>query len=81
VVQLYIADPVATVSRPVKELKNFRKMMLQPGEQKEVSFDIRTDDLKFYNNELVYDWEPGIFKVYIGTSSDGVKEAEFVWEK
>jgi beta-glucosidase len=81
VVQLYIADPVASISRPVKELKNFRKVMLQPGEQKEVSFDITPGDLKFYNNELVYDWEPGVFKIYIGTSSADVKEAEVVWEK
>jgi beta-glucosidase len=81
VVQLYLADPVATISRPVKELKNFRKVTLQPGEQQEVSFEIGTGDLKFYNNELVYDWEPGTFKVFIGTSSDDVKEAEFVWEK
>jgi beta-glucosidase len=81
VVQLYIADPVATVSRPVKELKNFRKVMLQPGETQEVSFSISTDDLKFYNSELVYDWEPGTFKIFIGTSSDDVKEAEFVWQK
>jgi beta-glucosidase len=78
---LYIADPVATVSRPVKELKNFRKVMLQPGETQEVSFSISTDDLKFYNSELVYDWEPGTFKIFIGTSSDDVKEAEFVWQK
>ena len=81
VVQVYIADPVATVSRPVKELKNFRKVMLQPGETQEVSFSISTDDLKFYNSELVYDWEPGTFKIFIGTSSDDVKEAEFVWQK
>jgi len=81
VVQLYIADPVASISRPVKELKNFRKVMLQPGEKKEVSFDITPGDLKFYNNELVYDWEPGVFKIYIGTSSADVKEAEVVWEK
>jgi beta-glucosidase len=81
VVQLYITDPVATISRPVKELKNFKKVMLQPGETQEVRFSISTDDLKFYNSDLVYDWEPGTFKVFIGTSSDDVKEAEIVWEK
>jgi len=81
VVQLYIADPVATISRPVKELKNYRKVMLQPGAEQEIRFSISTDDLKFYNSDLVYDWEPGTFKVFIGTSSDDVKEAEFVWQK
>jgi len=59
VVQLYISDPVASISRSVKELKNFQKILLQPGESKEVSFNITTGDLKFYNTQLVYDWEPG----------------------
>jgi beta-glucosidase len=81
VVQLYIADPVATISRPVKELKDYRKVMLQPGEEQEIRFSIGTDDLKFYNSDLVYDWEPGTFRVFIGTASDDVKEAEFVWQK
>ncbi len=81
VVQLYIADPVASISRPVKELKNFKKIMLQPGEKREVTFDVTPEDLKFYNSELVYDWEPGAFKIFIGTSSADVKSAEFNWNK
>ncbi len=81
VVQLYIGDPVASLSRPVKELKGFKKLMLQPGEEKEIRFSIDTDDLKFYNSELHYDWEPGIFKLYIGGSSADVRQAEFSWEK
>ena len=80
-VQLYIADPVASISRPVKELKNFKKVMLQPGEKQEVRFEITTADLSFYNSDLVYGWEPGAFKLYIGSSSAEVKEAGFNWEK
>ncbi len=81
VVQLYISDPVASISRPVKELKNYKKIMLQPGEKKEIVFEITPDDLKFYNSELIYDWEPGEFSIQIGTNSQDVKTASFVWEK
>jgi beta-glucosidase len=81
VVQLYISDPVASISRSVKELKNFKKIMLQPGESKVVSFDITTADLKFYNNNLVYDWEPGDFVVQIGTNSASVQSAPVKWFK
>lgn len=81
VVQLYIADPVATISRPVKELKNFRKVMLQPGEEKDITFDVTTEDLKFYNTELIYDWEPGDFELQIGTNSRDVTRATFTWQK
>jgi beta-glucosidase len=81
VVQLYIQDPVASVTRPVKELKNFRKVMLQPGEQKEVSMDITPEDLKFFNSKLVYDWEPGDFIISVGTNSRDVKSAKVNWVK
>lgn len=81
VVQLYISDPVASISRPVKELKNYKKIMLQPGEQKEVSFNISTQDLKFYNTKLNYDWEPGQFIVQIGTNSSDVHTASVQWDK
>ncbi len=81
VVQLYVSDPVASISRSVKELKNFKKVMLQPGEQKEVSFNITTQDLKFYNTRLNYDWEPGQFIVEIGTNSSYVHSASVQWEK
>ena len=81
VVQLYIQDPVASISRPVKELKNFRKIMLQPGEMKNINIDITTNDLKFYNSELKYGWEPGDFVVYIGTNSRDVKSASVNWLK
>ena len=81
VVQLYISDPVVSISRSVKELKNYQKIMLQPGESKDVSFNITTADLKFYNNSLVYDWEPGQFIVQIGTNSSNVTEAPVNWVK
>jgi len=80
-VQLYLYDPVASVARPVKELKSFRKVFLQPGETKEVTFALTPEDLKFYNSKLEWDWESGQFVVYIGTNSQEVKEAKFVWNK
>ena len=81
VVQLYIQDPVASISRPVKELKNFKKVLLQPGEKKEVSIDISTKDLLFYNSDLKYDWEAGDFIIYMGTNSRDVKAARVNWTK
>jgi beta-glucosidase len=81
VVQLYISDPVASISRSVKELKGFQKVNLQPGESKVVSFNITTADLKFYNDKLVYDWEPGQFIVQIGTNSGNTQSASVQWLK
>jgi beta-glucosidase len=81
VVQLYISDPVASISRSVKELKNFKKILLQPGEQKNVSFNITTQDLEFYNSKLNYDWEPGEFIVQIGTNSSDTHIASVKWVK
>ena len=80
-VQLYLNDPVASVTRPVKELKKFKKVFLQPGESKEVVFTITPDDLKFYNSNLKWDWESGKFLIYIGTNSEDVKSIEFIWNK
>ncbi|WP_116425748.1 beta-glucosidase BglX [Pseudomonas citronellolis] len=77
VVQLYLRDEVASISRPVKELKGFRKVMLQPGESKVVEFPIREEDLRFYDSNLRYASEPGEFKVMIGLDSDDVKESQF----
>jgi len=81
VVQLYIQDPVASISLPVKELKNFRRIMLQPGEKKDISIEVTTNDLKFYNSDLKYDWEPGDFVIYMGTNSRDVKSAKVNWTK
>jgi beta-glucosidase len=81
VVQLYIQDPVASISRPVKELKNFRKVLLQPGEKKEITIEVTTKDLMFYNSDLSYDWESGDFVIYIGTNSQDLKSAKINWLK
>ena len=80
-VQLYLNDPAASISRPVKELKGFQKIELAPGASQEVEFTITTEDLKFFNSELEYVWEPGVFNIYIGTSSEEVKAEEVNWQK
>ena len=74
VVQLYVGDEKCSVLRPVKELKAFQKITLAPGEEKEVTFTITPDDLKFYD-ETVGGWtaEPGKFKAYIGASSADIR--------
>ncbi|WP_347158667.1 beta-glucosidase BglX [Pontibacter chitinilyticus] len=77
VVQLYVQDVVGSITRPVKELKGFQKIMLKKGESKTVTFNITPDDLKFYNNDLEYVLEPGDFKVYVGPNSRDVKAADF----
>ncbi|MFC0515244.1 beta-glucosidase BglX [Mucilaginibacter angelicae] len=81
VVQLYISDPVASISRSVKELKGYQKISLQPGESKQVSFTITPEQLKFYNSQLKYDWEPGEFVVQIGTSSADTHNASVWWAR
>jgi beta-glucosidase len=80
-VQLYLSQPVASVARSVEDLKGFQKVRLQPGETKDVTFRITPDDLKFYNSDLKYDWEPGEFIVRIGGSSSDVKSASVHWNK
>lgn len=77
VVQLYIRDMVGTITRPVKELKAFRKIFLKAGETQEVSFALSENDLKFYNDKLEFVAEPGEFKVFVGNSSANVKETGF----
>ncbi|MDR6196315.1 beta-glucosidase BglX [Siphonobacter sp. SORGH_AS_0500] len=81
VVQLYLSDPVASVTRAVKDLKGFQKISLKPGESKDVTFDITPEQLKFYNSDLKYDWEAGEFHVHIGTNSSEVKTAKITWNK
>ena len=81
VVQLYIRDVVGSITRPVKELKGFQKIFLKAGERKTVTFNISTNDLKFYNNELKYDWEPGEFIILVGGNSRDVKTASVNWLK
>lgn len=81
IVQLYIGDPAASISRPVKELRNFRKIALAPGETKTVAFRITPADLKFYNSNLDYVWEPGEFNVSVGPNSRDLKTEKVVWTK
>jgi beta-glucosidase len=76
-VQLYIRDMVGSVTRPVKELKGFQKVFLKAGESKTIHFKITENDLKFYNSDLKFVAEPGDFKLFIGTNSRDVKEADF----
>ncbi|WP_339874949.1 beta-glucosidase BglX [Olleya marilimosa] len=77
VVQLYIRDVVGSVTRPVKELKGFRKAFIKKGETQTVSFDISVEDLKFYNYDLDFVAEPGDFEVFVGTNSDASLKTSF----
>ena len=76
VVQLYIRDLVGSVTRPVKELKGFKRVYLEPGESQVVDFSISTDTLKFYDINMQYSVEPGDFNIWIGPDSvSGLKGA------
>jgi beta-glucosidase len=77
VVQLYIRDLVGSVTRPVKELKGFEKITLKKGESKTVSFEISSEDLKFYNINMKNEAEAGIFEVFLGENSDTDRKASF----
>ena len=75
VVQLYIHDLIASISRPVKELKDFQRITLKAQESRDVTFHITADKLKFYNYNLDYVLEPGEFDIMIGANSRDVKSA------
>jgi beta-glucosidase len=75
VVQLYIHDLVSSVTRPVQELKGFRRVHLAPGESKKVDFPLGFDELSFYDARLKRVVEPGRFEIMVGGSSDSVKKA------
>lgn len=77
VVQLYIQDLVGSITRPVKELKGFKKVFLKKGETQKVEFELSIEDLKFYNSDLRFVAEPGDFKIFVGGNSHDVKEAGF----
>jgi beta-glucosidase len=77
VVQLYVQDEVASVTRPLKPLRAFSRITLQPGQRRTVTFPLRSDDLAFYDAAAQRVVEPGFFKVYVGTSSASVREARF----
>lgn len=73
IVQLYIHAKTSSSTRPVKELKGFRRIRLKAGEQQTVSFTITDNDLKYYNHELEYILEPGEFDIMVGPNSRDVK--------
>lgn len=72
-VQLYLRDRVASIVRPVKELKDFKKIVLKPGEAQTVTFVITPDKLAFYNEQGRLITEPGEFDIMIGSASDDIR--------
>lgn len=70
VAQLYIRQKIGVISRPVKELKGFKKVFIPKGETAKVEFKITVEDLKYYHPDLSYTYDPGEFDFFIGTSSD-----------
>ncbi|WP_294245107.1 beta-glucosidase BglX [uncultured Chryseobacterium sp.] len=81
VVQLYIRDLVGKVVRPVKELKGFQKVMIRKGQSKNITFSLTPEDLKFYDDQLNYDWEAGEFDIMVGTDSQHVQTKRIRWMK
>ncbi|MEW6134453.1 MAG: beta-glucosidase BglX [Bacteroidota bacterium] len=79
-VQLYVRDLVGSVTRPVKELKGFYKVFLQPGEEKQVTFKLTANDLAFYDIHMKFTSEPGDFIVFVGGDSQHCLQKGFVLE-
>jgi len=77
VVQLYVRDLVGQVTRPVRELKGFRRVRLAPGESRRVSFELSAQELAFYGRDMRPVTEPGAFHAWIGGSSEADLRAEF----
>jgi len=75
VVQLYIRDVAASVTRPVRELKGFQRITLRPGERRRVAFTLGPEHLGFYDRRMRFVVEPGEFRIFVGTSSIGGLEA------
>jgi beta-glucosidase len=80
VVQLYLNDPVASISRPVKELHGFKRIMLKAGESQQVTFKIDVDALKFWNQQMKQVAEPGKFNVMIGLDSVRTQNTQFTYQ-
>jgi beta-glucosidase len=77
VVQLYVQDLVASVTRPVKELKGFKKVAIKKGETQKIVFKLTANDLAFYNSNLNFAAEPGEFVVFVGGNSDASLSGKF----
>ena len=73
VVQLYIRDVVSSVTTPVRALKDFSKIELDPGESRTVTLSLTEDDLKLWNEDMQFVLEPGTFEVYVGASVEDVR--------
>lgn len=73
VAQLYLRDLIASTVRPLKELKDFQKVALKPGERKTLTFTITKDKLSFYNQQLAWVAEPGEFQLMVGSASDDIR--------
>jgi beta-glucosidase len=80
IVQLYIRDEFGSATRPVKELKKYQRVFLEPGETKEIQMSLSTDDLAYYWPDGSYKAEPGSFKLFVGGNSRDVQEANFILE-
>lgn len=81
IVQLYVADKVASMVRPVKELKGFEKVFIPKGQTKHVVFTINVRDLGFWDNNMQYIVEPGMFDVMVGKNSEELQKKEVLWKK
>ena len=77
VVQLYLQDEIGSITRPVKELKGFKKLMIKGGSSEQVSFTIKRQDLAFYRKDFTYGTEAGSFKVFVGTNSNELLMQQF----
>lgn len=73
IVQLYVKDELSSVTRPVRELKGFEKVTIEPGEKKMVTFTLNREHLAFYNRNMEFVTEPGIFQVMVGSSSEDIR--------
>jgi beta-glucosidase len=79
-VQLYVKDVAGSLTRPVKELKDFKLVFLHKGESKQIEFALTTSDLAFYGEDMQYRAEPGDFKIFIGGNSEDCLESDFKLE-
>ena len=79
IVQLYVADKVASMVRPVKELKGFQKVFIPKGQTKRIDFTLNVRDLGFWNNSMQYIVEPGSFEIMVGPNSEDLQKKEAFW--
>ena len=77
VVQLYVRDMIGSVTRPILELEGFQKIMLDSGESQTIHFTLSAEELRFWDQDMQFSWEPGDFKVFVGPNSVDLLEADF----